>query len=103
MKFNNKTKKLESLLAILRANADILTNKYKVSRIGIFGSRARGDNHRRSDIDILVEFNAPIGLFLFSGLKLYLESILRLEVDLATPNALRAEFRDVVLREVAYA
>jgi len=103
MKFNDAIKKREHILAILRSNATILASEYKVSRIGIFGSRARGDNHRRSDVDILVEFNAPVGLFLFSGLKSYLESILKLEVDLATPNALRDEFRDVVLREVAYA
>ena len=100
---NTSNKDLASLLAILRSTSNVLASEYKVARIGVFGSRARGDNRPRSDIDILVQFKEPVGLFLFSGLKLFLESILGLEVDLATPNALRDEFRDVVLREVAYA
>ena len=103
MKQNKEIKNLDDILDILRANWEILENKYKVHRIGIFGSRARGDNQRYSDIDILVEFSEPVGLFLFSGLRLFLESILKLEVDLATLNTLRDEFRENVLREVAYA
>ncbi|MEX2681681.1 MAG: nucleotidyltransferase family protein [Candidatus Sigynarchaeota archaeon] len=81
----------------------MLQREYKVARIGIFGSRARGDSLPRSDIDILVQFKEPVGLFLFSGLKQFLESIFGLDVDLATPDALRDEFREDVLKEVAYA
>jgi predicted nucleotidyltransferase len=103
MKGKKIKRDLESLLSILRSNSDILQTEYKVARIGIFGSRARGDSQSRSDVDILVQFKEPVGLFLFSGLKLFLASIFGLEVDLATPNALRDEFREDVLKEVAYA
>jgi predicted nucleotidyltransferase len=97
------SRNLANLLSILRSNSHVLDSEYKVARIGVFGSRARGDSQPRSDVDILVQFKEPVGLFLFSGLKQFLESIFGLDVDLATPNALRDEFREDVLREVAYA
>ncbi|MBI3978867.1 MAG: nucleotidyltransferase domain-containing protein, partial [Chloroflexi bacterium] len=50
--------------------------RYGVRRAGVFGSLARGEMRRRSDIDILVDFHEPIGLFAFVGLKLDLEKAL---------------------------
>ena len=88
----------EDVLTILKKEKRTL-NEFGVRSIALFGSYARGEAHRNSDIDILVEFNHPVGLFEFARLKLYLEKKLGHEVDLVTAEALRKEMRDDILRE----
>ncbi|MDQ0256763.1 putative nucleotidyltransferase [Evansella vedderi] len=78
-----------------------LQEKYKVSKVGYFGSYARGEQTEDSDIDILVEFSQPIGLE-FVELKEYLEDKLGKEVDLVTVNALKPKLRKTILKEVIY-
>jgi predicted nucleotidyltransferase len=73
--------------------------EFGVRSMALFGSFARGEAKRTSDIDILVEFDRPVGLFEFARLKLYLEEMLGRKVDLVTPEALRNEMRDEILRE----
>ena len=80
-----------------------LHDKYKVSRIGIFGSMARGEAKETSDIDILVEFSEPVGMFHFFELKEFLESILGKKIDLVTKNALKPAIKDSIINEVIYA
>lgn len=57
-----------------------LKTKFGVSNIGLFGSFARNAGTDKSDIDVAVEIDSP-DLFLLSALKIYLESLLRREVD----------------------
>lgn len=78
---------------------------FSVKRLAIFGSVARDEAHERSDVDILVEFDpeARIGLFEFVRLQRFLSEILECPVDLVTPEALRAEMREQILREAVYA
>ena len=79
-----------------------MTARFHVKRIGIFGSYARGEQTEASDIDILVEFSAPIGWEIVD-VKDYLEQLLELRVDLVTIPALKPQYRDRVLGEVVYA
>ncbi len=79
-----------------------LQREYNVQRIGVFGSFARGDQTRTSDIDILVELDPVIGLFQFVRLEHQLEELLGRDVDLVTPPALKAPIRDTVLQQVVY-
>lgn len=72
---------------------------YAVRSIAIFGSVARDEARPDSDVDILVEFDRPIGLFTFVGLKDLLGQLLERTVDLVTTDGLRAEIRDDILRE----
>jgi len=74
-----------------------------VAKLAIFGSAARGEMREDSDIDILVEFSIPVGLFEFVGLQRYLEGLVGRKVDLATPDAIRAEMRDQIQKEAIYA
>ncbi len=69
----------------------------------MFGSVARNRIRKHSDVDLLVEFDQPIGLFEFARLKLYLEKILGRRVDLVTREALRKELREQILREAIHA
>jgi len=76
---------------------------FGVSRLGVFGSLARGEERPDSDVDILVEFDQPVGLFAFVRLQRYLEEIIGRPVDLCTPGALRPEMRSAILAEAVYA
>ncbi len=87
--------RLLQLLAEHRQDLD----KFGVSTLAVFGSVARNQAQAHSDVDLLVEFAKPVGLFEFVRLQLYLEALLGRPVDLVTPDALRPEFREAVLDE----
>jgi predicted nucleotidyltransferase len=74
-----------------------------VSRLALFGSVARDEAREDSDIDVLVEFSQPVGLFEFLRLDFYLEELLGSHVDLVTPDALKAKMRERILHEAIYA
>jgi len=73
--------------------------QFGIRSISLFGSVARNEARKRSDVDLLVDFEKAIGLFEFARLKIYLEEELGRKVDLVTPEALRKELRDNILRE----
>lgn len=93
-------KKYKMIAEILKKHKKELNEKYKVKEIGIFGSYVRGEQKRGSDVDILVEFEEVPDLFKFLELERYLESLLKLKVDLVRKKALREELRDIILSEV---
>jgi predicted nucleotidyltransferase len=62
---------------------------FKPIKVGIFGSFARGDNKRGSDIDILVEFKNPPSLLTLIRLENELSEILGSKVDLVTTGSLK--------------
>lgn len=95
----NKT--LEDIEEILKKSKPLLKEKFKVKEIGIFGSYARREAKKKSDIDIIVEFYEPMG-WEFVDLKEYLEKILGKEVDLVTPRALKPQMSKEILSEVVY-
>ena len=57
--------------------------------MGLFGSVARGEQEKQSDIDILVEFSAPIGFFDFIRLENFLSELLGGKVDLVSKKAVK--------------
>ena len=59
-----------------------------MGRIGLFGSFAKGEQTDDSDIDILIEFEKPIGLK-FVELTEYLEKVLGRQVDVLTPAGIK--------------
>jgi predicted nucleotidyltransferase len=79
----------------------ILHRDYSVKQIGLFGSFSDDSNTEESDIDLLVEFEKPIGWKYFS-LEIYLENIFGRKIDLVTKNALKEQIRDRILNEVKY-
>ena len=80
----------------------VLERDFSVKKIGIFGSVAKGFSRDGSDVDFLVEFGKPIGLFRFEGLRLFLEQCLKRKVDLATPRALKPFVREEIMNSVIY-
>jgi predicted nucleotidyltransferase len=75
------------ITTLIQKHFDVLADEYGVSRIGIFGSAIKGEMADGSDVDLLVEFNRPIG-FKFSRLVDYLENIFGKRVDLMTKAGL---------------
>ncbi len=84
---------------IRKYTADVL-EKNGVAYAGVFGSHARGEAGIESDVDILVKFRKPIGLFGFVGLQQELSRRLRREVDLVTEDGVSRRIRDNVLRDL---
>ncbi len=73
-----------------------------IKSLAVFGSVARGDAIASSDIDVLVEFNRPVGLFEFIRLKYFLEELTSCRVDLVTRDAIRPAMREAILNEAVY-
>jgi len=88
----------DQILALLKSRRRQL-KKFGIHSLSVFGSVARDQARKNSDVDILVDFEKPVGLFEYARLKMYLEDILGRQVDLVTPEALRKELREDILRE----
>lgn len=93
---------MDKIIKKLRENLHILRRDFRVSKIGVFGSVARGEETNQSDIDIIVEFAEPIGLFRFMALENFLSLLLEKKVDLVTKNALKPVIKEKILKESVY-
>ncbi|MBU2702445.1 putative nucleotidyltransferase [Sporomusaceae bacterium BoRhaA] len=87
---------------ILAQEKVALVGKYHISELGIFGSFVRGEQHTRSDVDILVDFNKTISAFQFIDLKCELSDKLGVKVDLVSKKALKPRIGKHILAEVEY-
>jgi predicted nucleotidyltransferase len=72
---------------------------HAVKELWLFGSAAREELNAGSDIDILVDFAAPVTLFELARLRRRVESLLGRSVDLVTRDALKPQLREQILRE----
>jgi predicted nucleotidyltransferase len=91
----------EDIKRVLLSNKKIL-KKYKVNKIGIFGSFATGRTKKKSDVDLLVEFDDIIDLFDFVHLNDEIQQILKNKVDLVTPDAIKPYIKPKILKEVEW-
>jgi len=87
---------------ILKENFGLLSKKYKVRTVAVFGSYVRGDQKKKSDVDILVEFSEPIGFFKFLELEEYLSNIIGRKVDLVSKKALKPRIGKHILEEAVF-
>ncbi|HCZ36414.1 MAG: nucleotidyltransferase family protein [Cyclobacteriaceae bacterium] len=86
----------EDILTILRAHKAEIQKKYPVASLALFGSFARGEQTSESDVDLLVEFNGPIGLEIVDLVE-YLENLLRVKkVDLISRKYLKPHYRPYI-------
>ena len=76
-----------------------LASRYGASDVRVFGSVARGDDERDSDVDFLVELETGRSLLDLGGLQMELESLLGCRVDVVTVRGLKARIRERVLQE----
>jgi uncharacterized protein len=94
----------EEIIATLRAHQAELRRR-GVRHVALFGSVARGEGKRTSDIDILIELDpqAPVGLFEYVGITQYLGDLFPVRVDIANHSSLKPLARPSIERDALYA
>jgi len=102
VKTSNRGRRQRTLEENLKRLKPILNRKFKVKRLGIFGSYVRGQARRYSDVDVLVEFSGRVDLLDFVAMERYLRDQTGAKIDLVSIKALRPEFRGTILNEVVY-
>jgi predicted nucleotidyltransferase len=95
-------KNLKEITATIEALKPLLSTRYGVETIGVFGSYTRGEQTKKSDIDILVTFRAEAhpGFFKFLELEEFLAKKLGVKVDLVSKDALKPYIGKHILEEV---
>jgi predicted nucleotidyltransferase len=87
----------------LEAAAPAIRSQFGVTRIGIFGSFARGEQTKKSDVDVLVNFAEGYAtLKNFVGLADHLEALFKRKVDLITVEGVDKYIRQNVEAEVIW-
>ncbi|MEB3192717.1 MAG: nucleotidyltransferase family protein [Snowella sp.] len=95
---------LETIKTLLTKHQTVFKQKYRIKRLGIFGSYVRGEATRDSDLDILVEFQSGyrFGLLTFCKLENDLSDLLGVKVDLVMKDSLKPKIGRQILSEVIY-
>ena len=91
--------KRDQVIHVLSERRGELASKYGVKSLSLFGSVARDEASAASDVDLLVEFDRPVGYFGLFALQDHLESLLGCKVDLGTPGSLKPRIRERVMGE----
>ena len=91
---------LDEIKRVLRDYKSVLEKKYHVHTLGIFGSYIHNEQAGDSDLDILVDFTAPISLFEFIDMEEELSELLHVKVELVSRNALKPYIGRRILSEV---
>ena len=100
LKRYNSCMKQDVVVQILKQKKAELTKQFGVKSLLLFGSVARNEATARSDVDLLVEFNRPVGYFGLFALQDYLEKLLGCSVDLGTPDSLKPYIKERVMGEL---
>jgi len=92
---------LNDIKQILKQIKPEIVQKYHVHTIGIFGSAVRDDFSPVSDVDIIVDFNRPVGIE-FIDLADYIETQLQKKVDLVSRNGIKNKYFEAIRGEIVY-
>ena len=92
------------ILKTLKAHEKTIKSRFKVKRIGLFGSVVRGEARENSDVDVLVEFEEGFKTYdNYIELQFYLEDTLGKRVDLVILEAVKHQLRAIIEKEAVYA
>lgn len=92
---------LASIKQIIQQLKPELAEKFHVQSIGLFGSIVRDDYSADSDIDIIVDFDQPVGIE-FIDLADFMEQKLQKKVDLVSKNGIKEKYFKVIEKEIVY-
>lgn len=95
-------KNFEEIKEMLQKHKGEFKEQYGLKEIGIFGSYVRGEQNEKSDLDILVELENPIGFVRFFKLENSLSQLLGVQVEIVTKKALKLHIGKRILQEVRY-
>ncbi|TAD73591.1 MAG: hypothetical protein EA001_16480 [Oscillatoriales cyanobacterium] len=92
---------LQTIMAILRSLKPYLQERWGITDLAVFGSVARGEARAGSDVDILFDYDYPLG---FELVKVgdFLENRLGFKVDLLSKRAIRPQVWDFIQEEMRY-
>jgi len=90
----------QAVLQILKQKKAEMAERFGVQSLSLFGSVARDEATAKSDVDLLVEFNRPVGYFGLFALQDYLEQLLECPVDLGTQESLKPYIRERIKGEL---
>lgn len=93
----------DQALQIIQTHREELERDYAVKSLALFGSVARNEAAPGSDVDVLVEFSRPVGIFHFLRVQRCLQNWLGCKVDLVTRAALKSALREQILNEAVHA
>lgn len=94
-----RTLSLEKILETLRQQFPMLTERYSVETLDVFGSYVRAEQDQNSDLDILVTFKEAPSLLTFIAIENYLSDLLGIKVDLVMKDSLKPRIGQRILRE----
>ena len=92
----------EQILDFLRQHKQEMHDRFGVTKIGLFGSYARGDAREDSDIDIAVELEGDRPFRKFFALEALLKSGMQKDIDLGIASTLKPIVRDRIAMEIHY-
>lgn len=92
---------LNSILETLEANKKRWEDRYGLSQIAIFGSYTRNQQNAESDLDVLVDFDKPIGIG-FLDLAEEMEQLFGLKVDLVSKKGIKERYFKTIEKELRY-
>jgi len=94
----------KQIIQYLSSNKQDITRKYRLKKIGIFGSYARNEQTAESDLDLLVEFedNTPDLSEKKERLRTEIQAIFHIPVDICREKYIKAPFREQILADALY-
>lgn len=95
-------KTFEEIKKVLQKHREEFREQYGIKEIGIFGSYVKGEQKEKSDLDILIELEKPIGFVRFMRLENALSQLLGVRVEMVTRKALKPHIGRRILQEVKY-
>ncbi len=92
---------LENIIQALRQHKPDLLRKYPISGLGVFGSYARGEATEKSDIDIAVDINGPMGLN-FIAMADEIEGFFGIKADVVPKRSIKPNYLAFVEKDIVY-
>src|SRR5438046_2091904 len=99
LKGTRLARKMRPSLARFKPAVLRVTRAYGVTNVRLFGSFARGEQRKTSDVDLLVDLPDGMTLFDLSGLKLDLEQAVKRKVDIVPARSIKPALRERILAE----
>jgi hypothetical protein len=92
------------IIEFLKTNRQLLSTKYHVTKIGLFGSFARNEQNSDSDVDLLIELeDGTKNIYdLKNSLKEYLSESFERSVDIAREKYLKPYAKEQILKDTLY-
>ncbi|MCA0389515.1 MAG: nucleotidyltransferase family protein [Bacteroidetes bacterium] len=93
-------KDIKQLLQTLQELKPVLTSRFAVKSIEVFGSYAKGEENRQSDLDLLVSFENTPGLFKYMELENFLSDSLGIKVDLVMRDSIKPQLASSIFQTI---